>query len=79
MEKIHEMVAAMCTAATAYGAEHDLNLNEVMNALAHTYVIFGFTVKKDDVTPQLMKAALVDCVSESCDHMMGVIADAEEA
>ena len=78
MEKVQEMVAAMCEAATTYGAEHGLTINEVMNALAHTYVIYGFAVKKDDADQQVFKDALVECVSVSCDHMMEVNTDAEK-
>ena len=79
MDKIQEMVAAMSEAAAQYAVEHGLDNNEVMNALAHLYVIFGFTVKKEDTDPQVLKDALVECVEASCDIMMGADADAQEA
>ena len=78
MEKIQEMVAAMCDAATAYGAENGLTVNETITALAHTYVIFGFSVKKEDLSAEAMKDALVECVSASCDNMIEVSANAEK-
>ena len=78
MEKIQEMVKAMSEAAAKYADKHKLDNNEVMNALAHLYVIFGFTVKKDDADPQVLKDALVECVEASCDIMMKADADAEE-
>jgi hydrogenase/urease accessory protein HupE len=70
MEKVQEMVAAMCEAATVHGIKHGLDNNEVMNALAHTYVIYGFTVQKKGIHPQIMKSAIVGCVAESCDRMI---------
>lgn len=76
MEKIQEMVEAMAKAATKYREEHDLTNNDVMNALAHTYAIYGFTVKKDDADPQVLKDALVKCVAESCDVMMEALRNA---
>ena len=79
MEKIHEMVAAMCDAAASYADEHKLDNNEVMNALAQTYVVCGFAFQKKGIHLQVMKDALVGCVSESCDHMIEVSANAEEA
>ena len=79
MDKVQAMVAAMCEAATTYGIEHYMDNNEVMNALAHTYVIFGFTIKKENVDQQVLKDALVECVSEACDRLMEVNADAEKA
>ena len=79
MDKVQAMVAAMCEAATTYGIEHDMDNNEVMNALAHTYVIFGFTIKKENVDHQFLKDALVECVSSSCDRMMGAHANEQEA
>ena len=79
MDKVQAMVAAMCEAATAYSAEHDVENVDVMSALAHTYVIYGFAVRKKDADPQVVSAALVECVSKSCDHMMEVKDNAEEA
>lgn len=79
MEKIREMVSAMSEVAATYGSEHGLDNNEVMNALAHLYVIYGFTVKKDDADPQVLKDALVECVEASCNIMMKADADAQEA
>ena len=79
MDKIQEMVAAMAAAAAEYADKHKLDNNEVMNALAHTYVIYGFTVQKKGIHSQLMKSALVECVAKSCDFMMEVNVDAEEA
>ena len=70
MEKIQEMVAAMIEAAAEYADEHKLDNNEVMNALAHTYVIYGFTFQKKGIHPQIMKSAIVGCVAKSCDHMI---------
>ena len=79
MDKVQEMVNAMCEAATTYGLEHGVDNNEIMNALAHTYVIFGFSLRKNDVHQQTLKDALVNCVAESCDRIIEVSADAEEA
>lgn len=70
MDEIQKMVSAMIEAAVDYAGEHKLDNNEVMNALAHTYVIFGFTVQKKGIHSQLMKSALVSCVAESCDRMI---------
>lgn len=79
MDKVQAMVAAMCEAAATYGAEHGMENGDVMSALAHTYVIYGFAVRKKDADPQVVSAALVECVSKSCDHMMEVKDNAEEA
>ncbi len=89
MDKVQAMVAAMCEAAAKYGAEHGMENGDAVTALAHTYVIYGFAVRKKDADQQVVSAALVECVSKSCDHMMEVNAscdhmmevnaDAEEA
>ena len=79
MEKIQEMVRAMAKAATEYREEHDLTNSDVMNALAHTYVIYGFTVKNENTSDKVLKDALVVLVSSSCDFMMEVSANAEKA
>lgn len=79
MEKIHEMVAAISEAAAVYADEHGIENNDVMNALAHVYVIYGFALKKNDVDQQVLKDALVGCVSESCNLMMEALRNAEEA
>ena len=70
MDEIQEMVAAMAKYAATYADEHKVDNNDVMNALAHLYVIYGFTVKKEDVDQQVLKDALIKCVEESCDIMM---------
>lgn len=75
MEKVQAMTEAMCDAATEYGAKHGLNAGELLNALAHTYVIYGFSAKKENVNPQVLKDELVKCVAESCDRMIEVSAD----
>ena len=72
MDKVQGMAAAMLDFAAEYAAKHDLSNNETMNALAHTYVIYGFAVKKDDTSGEVMKAALVDCLVASADHMIEV-------
>ena len=79
MEKIQEMVSAISEAAAVYADEHGIENNDVMTALAHVYVICGFALKKNDVDQHVLKDALVGCVSESCDHMIEVSANAEEA
>ncbi len=76
MEKIQEMVAAMCDAAASYADEHKLDNNEVMNALAQTYVIYGFTVRSEGASDDFFKTSLVECVTKSCDHLIGVSANA---
>jgi hypothetical protein len=70
MEKIQEMVSAISEAAAVYADEHGIENNDVMNALAHVYVIYGFALKKNDVDQQVLKDALVGCVSQSCDFLM---------
>jgi hypothetical protein len=79
MDKVQAMVAVMCEAATAYGAENGMENADIVTALAHTYVIYGFAVRKKDADQQVVSAALVECVSKSCDHMMEVKANAEKA
>lgn len=79
MEKIQGMAAAMLDFAAEYAAKHEIDNHETMSALAHTYVIYGFIVKKDDADQQVLKAAMIECVTASVDHMIEVSADAEKA
>jgi len=79
MEKTRGLAEAMLDFAAEYAAKHELDNNETMSALAHTYVIYGFAVKKDDADPQVFKTAMIECVTASLDRMMEVKADAEEA
>lgn len=79
MDKIQEMVKTMSEAAAKYADKHKLDNNEVMNALAHLYVIYGFAVKKDDVDYLVLKDALVECVEASCNIMMEADSNAQEA
>lgn len=72
MEKIQGLAAAILNNVTEHAHAHGLSNNEVMNALAHAYVIYGFTVKKDDTSVDELKTALVGCVVASADHMAEV-------
>ena len=69
MEKVQGLAAATLTLVTDYAVEHGLTNNEIMNALAHVYVIYGFTVKTDDSSSEELKAAMIAAVSASADHM----------
>jgi hypothetical protein len=79
MDKIQEMVSAIAEAAAVYADEHGVENNDVMNALAHVYVIYGFALKKNDVDHQVLKDALVRCVEESCDFLKEAYANDQEA
>lgn len=69
MEKVQGLAAAILTLVTEHAHTNGLNNNEVMNALAHSYVIYGFTVKIEGGSNEALKEALVGCVAASCDHM----------
>lgn len=70
MEKVQGLAAATLTFVTDYAHENGITNQEIMNALAHIYVIYGFTVKLDDSSDEQMKAALIEAVTASADHMM---------
>lgn len=59
--------------AEAYAAENSLESADVLTALAHGYVIYGFSVKKDDTSDEKMREALIGFVTSSADHMIGAI------
>ena len=79
MEKIQGMAAAMLDFAAEYAAKHEIDNNETITALAHTYVIYGFAVKLEGSSDEELKAAMIECVTASADHMMEMSADAEKA
>lgn len=70
MEKIKGLSAATLDFVTGYAHEHGMTNTEIVNALAHTYVIYGFAVKLEDSSDETMKTALVGCVVAAADHMM---------
>lgn len=70
MEKIQSLAAATLNFVTDYAHENGMTNQQVMNALAHIYVIYGFTVKLEDSSDETMKTALVGCVVAAADHMM---------
>ncbi len=72
MEKIQNMSEALLNFAAEYAATHGVDNNEVLNSLAHTYSIYGFAVKKDDVDGKVLKADLIGCLSASCDRLIEV-------
>lgn len=72
MEKVQGLAAATLTFVTDYAVEHGLTSQEIMTALAHVYVIYGFTVKTNDSSAEEMKSAMIAAVSASADHMMTV-------
>ena len=79
MEKIRGLAAATLDFVTEYAHTNGMNNTEIMNALAHIYVIYGFAVKLEGSSDEGLKTALVDCVVASVDHMIEVSADAEKA
>lgn len=72
MEKVQGLAEAITRFVVGYCEENNLGNQEAMNAMAHAYVIFGFVVKKDDASDDVMRDALIGCVTASADHMMQV-------
>ena len=70
MEKIQSLAAATLNFVTGHAHEHGMTNTEIMNALAHIYVIYGFTVKLEDNSDEQMKATLIEAVAACADHMM---------
>ena len=77
MEKIQNMSEALLNFAVEYAAAHNVENNDVLNSLAHTYSIYGFSVKRDDVDGEVLKAGLIGCLAASCDHLIEVNDDEE--
>ena len=75
MEKIMDMSAAMLDFVSNYADDNGVSSAEALASLAHTYVIYGFAVKKDDTSGEVLKAAMVDCLVASADHMMEMKTD----
>ena len=78
MEKINGLTNAISEFVTEYADKHELTLNDVMNALAHTFVIYGFAFKVPTVTDDTMEESLVYCVEQSIGFLRG-LRDAEKA
>lgn len=73
MDDKQKMTKALLDFAEAYAAEKGLDTADVLTALAHSYVIYGFSVKKDDTSHDTMRDALIGFVTSSADHMIGAI------
>lgn len=73
MNDTRGMTKALLDFAEAYAAEKGLETPDVLTALAHGYVIYGFSVKKDDTSDEKMREALIGFVTSSADHMIGAI------
>ena len=76
MDDKQKMTKALLEFAEAYAAENGLDTADVLTALAHSYVIYGFSVKKDDTSDEKMREALIGFVTSSADHMIGAINEA---
>ena len=75
MNDAQGMTKALLDYADAYAKEKDLESADVLTALAHGYVIYGFSVKKDDTSGDKMREALIGFVTASADHMMEAISE----
>lgn len=75
MEKIMDMSAALLDFVSNYADDNGVSSAEALASLAHTYVIYGFAVKKDDTTNAEMKEFLVGYATLSADHMMEMKTD----
>lgn len=73
MNDVQDMTKALLDFAEAYAAKNGLETADVMTALAHSYVIYGFSVKQDDTSDEKMREALIGFVTSSADHMIGAI------
>lgn len=78
MEKINGLTNALAEFVEEYAEVHDLTITEVMNAMAHIYVIYGFALKSDNVTEEQMGTTLVEVV-EIAIQFMRALKNAEEA
>lgn len=75
MNDAQGMTKALLDYADAYAKENGLESGDVMAALAHGYVIYGFSVKKDGTSNDKMRDALIDFVTASADHMVEAISE----
>lgn len=73
MNDTQGMTKAVLEFAEAYATKNGLESADVLTALAHSYVIYGFSVKKDDTSDEKMREALIGFVTSSADHMIGAI------
>lgn len=78
MEKINGMTNALAEFVTDYADTHDMTFNDVMNALSHLFVIYGFALKAENVTDDAMEESLVHCIEQSIGFLRGM-RDAKEA
>lgn len=65
MEKINDMTNAFVEFVTEYSDTQGGSFNNTMNALAQTFVIYGFALKAENVTDDHMSETLVYCVEKS--------------
>lgn len=77
MDKIMNMSDALLSFVAQYAEDNGLNNSEVLSSMSHTYVIYGFAVKKDENSLQSMRDDLVKCVTASADHMVEVSSEQE--
>ena len=77
MDKIMNMSEALLSFVAQYAEDNGLNNSEVLSSMAHTYVIYGFAVRKDDHSLQSMRDDLVKFVTASADHMIEVSSEQE--
>ena len=77
MDKIMNMSDALLSFVAQYAEDNGLNNSEVLSSISHTYVIYGFAVKKDEHSLQSMRDDLVKCVTASADHMVEVSSEQE--
>jgi hypothetical protein len=70
MTNEQKMVKALLDYVETYAEENGLESADVMTALAHSYVIYGFSVRKEDVSYDTMRDAMIGFVTASTDHMV---------
>lgn len=68
VDKTKGLIDVMFDVITSYAKDHGISNSEIVNAMAHLYVGYAFTVKAGDTSNELLKETLVDCVSKMADH-----------
>jgi len=73
MNDNQEMTKALLDFVGTYAEQKGLSSADILTALAHGYVIYGFSVKQDNTSYDTMRDALISFVTNAADHMIGAI------
>ena len=78
-EKIDEMAQTLANFATDYAEHNGLTNGDIMDTLGRLYVTYGFTVKSEKISNEVLAESLVAFVANATSDMVEALRNAKEA